>query len=176
MPLFLTGYRGTGKTTVAGLLAEKIKADWVDADVEIEKQAGKTIAQIFAEDGEPHFRDLEEQVVADRCETERLIVALGGGAILRSSTRQRLSHAGPVVWLTASAETLAKRISADETTADRRPHLTEANSMLEEVRQVLKERTPLYEECATLCVDTERQTPEQIALEIADWLKDRPAI
>lgn len=174
MPLFLTGYRGTGKTTVAGLLAEIIQADWVDADVEIEKRAGKSIAKIFADEGEPHFRDLEAEVVADLCKTDRVVVALGGGAILRAATRSRLSKAGPVVWLTASPKTLADRIHFDATSVERRPSLTEAKSMLEEVTEVLKARTPLYEECATLSLDTESQTPEQIAREIADWLERDP--
>ncbi len=176
MLLFLTGYRGTGKTTVARLLAEQLKVEWIDADDEIETRAGKTIAQIFADEGEPTFRDLEEQVVADLCKIKQSVISLGGGAILRQSTRERLKKAGPVVWLTASAETLAKRIGSDTSTADRRPNLTEAASLLEEVQQGLQTRTLLYRECATLAIGTEEATPQQIVEAIAAWLKNHSTI
>src|SRR4030042_1459888 len=81
MILTLIGYRGTGKTTVARLLAERLGWDWIDADDEIERRAGKSIAAIFADDGEPAFRDLEASVVAELSRWRRSIVALGGGAV-----------------------------------------------------------------------------------------------
>ncbi len=76
--LSLIGYRATGKTTLAKLLAERLGWEWLDADAEIERAAGKSIARIFAEDGEPAFRDLEARVVADLCRRERLVLATGG--------------------------------------------------------------------------------------------------
>ena len=78
--LILIGYRATGKTTLARLLAQRLGWDWIDADVEIERQAGKSIARMFAEDGEPAFRDLEARVIADLCGRPRLVLAAGGGA------------------------------------------------------------------------------------------------
>ena len=80
MILTLIGYRAVGKTTLAKLLAERLGWDWIDADVEIERRAGKSIARIFAEEGEPAFRDLEAKVIADLCRRDRLVLAAGGGA------------------------------------------------------------------------------------------------
>ena len=166
-PLFLTGYRGTGKTTVAKLVAQNRGWDWVDADDEIVRAAGKTIVAIFADDGEQAFRDIEEKVVVELCQRERTVVALGGGAVLRKANRQRIGKAGPVVWLTATAQTLASRIGGDATTGDRRPNLTNLPA-LEEIHRLLTEREPLYRECATFTVDTETRSPDEIATEIVD--------
>ncbi|MGL4512706.1 MAG: shikimate kinase [Lacipirellulaceae bacterium] len=180
--LFLTGYRGTGKTTIARILAKKLSLStgeaWsaIDADDEIELVAGKSIASMFAEEGEPVFRDLEERVVADLCGGERVVVALGGGAVLREATRKRLAEAGPVVWLTAPAEELARRLAADAATALRRPSLT-GLPPAEEVARVLAERTPVYAACATFAVATEGRSPELIADEVVARLRgafDRP--
>lgn len=170
MRIFLTGYRGAGKSHVARLLAERLSTDWVDSDDEIERQAGVSIAQMFAEQGEPAFRDLEEQVITQLCQGDQPIVALGGGAILRESTRQRLAAAGSVVWLRATAETLAERLATDSTTGDRRPSLT-GQGVLEEITQVLAKRTPLYQVCATLTVDTDKKPPADIADEIIERLR-----
>src|SRR5688500_2590703 len=82
MNLLLIGYRGTGKSTVARLVAERLNWPWLDADVELERRAGKSIAAIFAEDGEPAFRDLESQVLAELVQADRHVLALGGGVIL----------------------------------------------------------------------------------------------
>ncbi len=173
--VFLMGYRGCGKSTVARLLAERLGWDTIDSDDEIERQSGKSIAAMFAEEGEPAFRDLEERVVAALCERQQTVVALGGGAVLREATRARLRDAGPVVWLTASAETLASRIAGDETTAERRPSLTGQGALggaggLEEVRRVLADREPIYRECATVTIDADGRLPEAIADEIVGRL------
>ena len=91
-PIALIGYRGTGKTTVAQLLARRLGWDWVDADVEVELRAGKSIAAIFADDGEPAFRDLEAQVVAELCSRERTVFASAAGPILREDQSRRHSR------------------------------------------------------------------------------------
>lgn len=167
--LFLVGYRGCGKTTVGRLLADRLGWESVDTDDLIEEQAGKSIASIFAEEGEPAFRDLEAEVVGRVCERSDLVVSLGGGAVLREATRGRLHAAGPVVWLTASAETLAERIAGDATSGDRRPSLTRLSG-LKEVRRVLAEREPIYQECANVAINADGRSPEMIATEILDWL------
>lgn len=167
--LFLIGYRGTGKSTVARLVAQRLGWEWVDADDELERAAGKAIAEIFADDGEPAFRDLEQQVMADLCARQGWVVALGGGAVLREANRERLRDAGPAVWLTARPETLARRLAADESTGARRPGLTAAGT-LAEIHEVLAARTPLYRDCATFEVDTEGKSPEDVALEVASLL------
>ena len=96
MNVTLIGYRATGKTTLAKLLAGRLGWDWIDADSEIERRAGKTIAMIFSEDGEPAFRDLEAEVVADLCGRDRLVLAVGGGAPLREASRRAMRRRGRV--------------------------------------------------------------------------------
>ena len=165
MVLSLIGYRGTGKSTVARLVALKLGWDWIDADVEIELHAGKSIKDIFADDGEAAFRDLESRVLNDLSRRDPLVLALGGGVVLRPENRQKISSAGPVVWLTATAEALAERIAADVTTAERRPNLTSQGGITE-ITAMLALRAPLYRECASLLVDTEDKTAAEVADEV----------
>jgi len=169
MNLTLIGYRATGKTTLARLLAKRLGFEWIDADVEIERRAGKSIATIFAEDGEPAFRDLEAKVIADLCRRQRLVLAAGGGAPLREESRRAMRESGNVVWLTAQPETILLRMSADPTNPDRRPNLTDRGP-LDEITQLLKQRDPIYRESADLEVDTEGKTPERLTAEILDRL------
>src|SRR5438105_60770 len=122
-PIFLIGYRGTGKTSVARELASRLAYTWVDADQEIEQAAGKTIGQIFAEESEAAFRELEATTVKSLSGKRRVVVALGGGAVLREESRRAISAAGPVVWLTATVDTILERIAVDPTTSSRRPNL-----------------------------------------------------
>jgi len=161
----LIGYRGTGKTTVAQEIARRLGWDWIDADVEVEGRAGKSIASIFADDGEPAFRDHEAKVVHEMCGRRRAVLALGGGAVLRQSNREAIKRCGAVVWLKASTETIADRIAGDPATSARRPNLTNAPRRTE-IERLLAERTPNYRACATLEVDTEGKAPAEIAGEI----------
>ncbi len=165
-PIFLIGYRGTGKSAVARELASRLGYSWVDADDAIEQHAGKSIARIFVDDGESAFRQMEAGIVAELVGERRTVVALGGGAVLRDENRQTIRAAGPVVWLTASVTTILERLAADSMTAHRRPNLTVAGGRAE-IEELLAMRTPLYRECATLAVDTEGKTAAEVADEIA---------
>ncbi len=167
----LIGYRGTGKTTVAQLLARSLAYDWVDADVEVELRAGKSIAAIFADDGEQAFRDEESRVVAGLCGRQRTVLALGGGAVLREENRHQIARCGAVVWLTASAEALAERLEGDPTTRSRRPNLTNQGGP-QEIRALLAEREPIYRACATHTVDTEGKPPAGVVAEVRALLAD----
>jgi shikimate kinase len=164
-PIFLIGYRGTGKTSVARELAARIEYDWADTDDEIERQAGTSIAAIFADDGEATFRDAEESVVAQMANRRRTVIAMGGGALVRELNRRAITAAGPVVWLTASVNTILQRMAGDPKTPGRRPKLTTASERAE-VEAVLADRAPIYRQCATLVVDTEGKSPAQVAEEI----------
>lgn len=161
----LIGYRGTGKTTIAEQLASRLGWDFVDADVEIERRAEKSIAEIFADDGEPAFRELESTVVAELCGRQCTVIALGGGAVLRQSNRSAMRSCGAVVWLKATVGAIERRLEADPSTAARRPKLTKSGGR-SEIERLLAERTPIYQACATLEVDTEDKTPAEIANEI----------
>lgn len=165
-PIFLIGYRGTGKTTIASELASRLGYAWVDADDVTEARAGRTIAEIFAAQGEAAFRELEAETIASLVNRTGTVVGLGGGAILREANRQAICAAGPVVWLTAAVDTILARLAADPITAERRPNLTTTGGRAE-IEKLLAERTPLYRECATLTVDTEGKSAAQVADEIA---------
>lgn len=162
MVLSLIGYRGCGKSSVAPLIASRLRWDWLDADESIEARAGCTIREIFARHGEPHFRELERQVMAELLGRQRTVIAAGGGAVLNADTRRLLTAAGPVVWLRASVATLERRINADVTTAARRPALTSRTGP-GEIEELLALREPLYRACATLIVDTDDLDATQIA-------------
>ena len=163
--LLLIGDRGAGKTTVGRLVAEHLGWAFVDADDEVEQLAGKTIADIFAEDGEEAFRDLEEQTVANLCQRAQHVISLGGGAVLRQANRNAIAAAGTVVWLTASPATIHQRLHADDTTAERRPNLTSLGG-LDEIELVLQTREPIYRECADMSIDTDANTLDEVAANI----------
>jgi shikimate kinase len=166
MNLLLIGYRGTGKSTVARLVAERLGWPWLDADVELESRARKSIAEIFRDDSEQAFRDWESQVLADLIRLDRHVLALGGGVVLRPENRKLIKQGGAVVWLTADPETILARINADAMTAARRPNLT-ARGGLEEIRELLTQREPFYRECASAVVDTTGRNLTEVAEEVA---------
>jgi shikimate kinase len=146
------------------LLAERLSWDWVDADEILETRYGRTIRQIFAEEGEAGFRDKEAAVLEELCRRQRLIVATGGGVILREANRARLRAAGRVIWLTADAQTIWSRLQQDPITSERRPTLTVGG--LAEVEELLRGREPLYRACADMVVDTVGRSPEEIVTHI----------
>lgn len=162
MIITLVGYRGTGKSSVAVGLAARLGMTPIDADALIERRAGCTIRELFEQQGEPAFRRLERAVLAELLAQDGLVIAAGGGAVLDPDTRQRMRAAGPVVWLQASAATIAARLEADRTTRDRRPPLTSVGPR-HEIELLLAQREPLYREVASLAVPTDaRDVPEVV--------------
>ena len=164
----LIGYRGSGKTEVARRIALQISWDWIDADVEIELAAGKSIVEIFNEDGEARFREWETDVLNRLIQKERTVLALGGGVVESTENCNLLTNAA-VVWLRAEPATLFARIEADPLTANRRPDLTNVGG-IQEITQVLAAREPLYRKCADLEVDTENKEISTVASEIVALL------
>jgi shikimate kinase len=152
--LYLIGYRGTGKSTVGRRLAERLAMPFVDLDDAIEQSAGMSIRSIFETQGEAGFRGLESTCLYDVSDRDRPhVVSLGGGAILREANRQQLRTSGRTVWLTADEATIVDRIANDPATEARRPPLSTAKELGDEVRVLLRERTPLYRQLADLQVD-----------------------
>jgi shikimate kinase len=168
--LALIGYRGTGKSTVGRLVAERVSRRFFDADVEIETRAGRSISEIFAESGEPAFRDWEEQTLASlTLEYPGSVIATGGGAIVRETNRDRLTAFGFIVWLTAPPDVLADRLASDHRTLPGRPALSSAGT-LGEIAQILEVRTPLYRSLADATVDTSQCSVEEVVNAIiAGW-------
>ena len=170
--LFLIGYRGTGKTTTARLLAERLRWSWQDADAVLEERHGKTIRQIFADEGEPSFRAKEAAILRELGVLQDHVIATGGGVILRPENRELLKQ-GTVVWLKATPEVLWHRLQQDATTAERRPNLVQGG--LVEIEELLRVRTLLYEACQDFTVDTAERTPEEVAAAIVRWWSEPEA-
>jgi shikimate kinase len=165
--IFLIGARGSGKTTVARLLAGRLGWSWADADEQLERRAGRTIRAMFADEGQGRFRDLESQVLLELARLEGHVIATGGGVVLREANRAILRQ-GFVVWLTADHETLWRRMQGDSTTVERRPNLTVGGAA--EVAEVLHQREPLYRSCADLVIATAGRAPEQVTAGIHAFL------
>ena len=169
MVITLIGYRGSGKSSVARLLAAALEMPWVDSDDVIEERSGLSIREIFATKGESEFRRLEQDVIRELTGQGSVVIAAGGGAILSAENRRRMKEAGPVVWLQAGIQQLADRILQDKTTAERRPSLT-GRSVAEEIEVVLSARLTQYRDAATIIINTDRLGLDQMATEICRQL------
>jgi shikimate kinase len=150
----LVGAPGSGKSTVGALLAERLGLPFLDVDEVIEQRTGRTIAEIFADDGEPAFRALEEQTTLELLE-QAGVLSLGGGAVLSTTTRSAL-RGHRVIWLQVTAATAVQRVGLNEA----RPLLL--GNVRGRLIKLLAERTPLYAEVATEQVETDRLTPDAV--------------
>jgi shikimate kinase len=151
MNIVLIGYRGTGKSTVGRLLAARLGRELVSTDAEIVKCAQRTIPEIVAQEGWERFRDLESDTCRELASRDQLVIDTGGGAMLRAQNVEALKKNGTVFWLTASVETIAKRIGGD----NQRPSLTGTKSFVDEIQDVLRERTPKYQAAADHTIATD---------------------
>lgn len=138
--IILTGFMGTGKTTIGRLLAEKIGYQFIDTDTLIEEQIGQTISELFETQGEKVFRQLETDVVKKLAKETGLVVATGGGLVLNPENVALLEQTGTIFCLTASPEDILKRISQQHHI---RPLLREDNP-LEKINVLLEQRDPIY--------------------------------
>lgn len=163
--LFLTGFRGTGKSTVGFILSQRLARPLVDLDDFIERRAGKTIRQIFDDGGEPLFRAIESEVLGEVIEHPASVISLGGGAILREENRAMVRRSGTCFWLDADAETIVNRLRADDSSAQRRPALTNLKQR-EEVGHLLEQRASLYEMASDYRIETIGKEPGTVAEEI----------
>lgn len=162
----LVGPMGAGKSTVAALLAEQWGAPLRDVDTEIEAAEGRPISDIFVDDGEAHFRALERAAVAtvlDDPSAADAVVALGGGAVLDETTRERLTG-HPVVFLRVGFADAVKRVGLGSS----RPLLL--GNVRSRTKALLEERAPLYDAVAVHTVDTDERTPAEVAAEVTRLL------
>ena len=157
----LIGMRGSGKTTVGRLLADRIAAAFVDTDQAVVAAAGRSISEIFDDEGEAGFRALERAIVADLIFRSPTVVSVGGGAVLDAGIVEWLRHHATVVWLTAPPDVLWSRIKADPSTAAWRPRLTGLVGVAE-VERLLAERRQLYRRAAHAAISTDGCTPAQV--------------
>ena len=162
MNLALIGYRGTGKSTVAELLATQLGWKAISTDAQIVEKAQRSIPDIVASDGWEHFRNLETEVCLALKDRDRLVIDTGGGLILRPENVEALKPNSLIFWLTATVSTITRRI-ADDT---QRPALTAGKTFVEEIRDVLTERTPKYQAAADHTLSTNDLSPDEIAARI----------
>ncbi|MDH4153329.1 MAG: shikimate kinase [Nitrospira sp.] len=162
MNLVLIGYRGTGKSTVGKIVAAHLGLELLSTDAEIVKSSGQSIPQIVEQHGWEYFRDLETKICQDLAGRDGLVIDTGGGAILRPQNVEVLKRTGKLFWLTASVETIGKRIGSDT----QRPSLTGAKSFVDEIQEVLLERLPKYQAAADHVIETEGKSVTQVANEI----------
>ncbi len=162
MNVVLIGYRGTGKSTVGQIVAAKLGRMLVSTDAEIVKLVGQSIPEIVQKNGWEYFRDLETKVCQELADRTELVVDTGGGAILRSRNVESLKETGRLFWLTASVSTIIERIGQDS----QRPSLTGVKSFVDEIEDVLRERTPKYQAAADYVIETDGRSVTQVADEI----------
>ncbi len=163
--VLLIGLMGSGKSTIGKLLASRLSLSFVDLDEKIVAQQGKSIPQIFEQEGEATFRALESQALEEALQFQESVIATGGGAILSEYNRELMQQSGKVIWLDASPEVLADRITGDSN----RPLLHDVNP-LEKMRVLTAERNPLYAEIADLRIDTGLMNTKEAVDTIADFM------
>lgn len=156
---------GAGKSTIGRLLAKELHLPFKDSDKEIEHRAGANIPWIFDVEGEAGFREREHAVIAELCQCQNLIVATGGGAVLREDNRQALRTGGYVVYLHASVEQQLER-----TARDRNRPLLQTQDPKSTLRALMAIRDPLYRSIANFMIETDDRPPRLVVSEILNWL------
>lgn len=166
MTIFLTGFMGTGKTTVGKDLARRLDLPFIDTDQEIERIEGRPITAIFADDGEEHFRGVEKRVIEElpRC----AVVATGGGATVDPANRRVMRAAGPIICLSATPEAIYERTARNRV----RPLLF-GDDPRARIRELLAQRASVYAD-ADYTVDTTDVGVGDVVDAILGFLKDRP--
>lgn len=167
--LILVGPMGAGKSTIGRLLAKEVRYLFKDSDKEIEQRTGADIPWIFDVEGEQGFREREQAMIAELCAEDGLVLATGGGVVMRPENRQAIRQGGRVIYLHTSVEQQLERTSRDRN----RPLLRTANP-----RRVLTElmaiRDPLYREVADIIIETDERPPRLVVQEILAQLQSLP--
>ena len=172
MNVVLTGFMGTGKTTVGKELSGRLGYGFLDTDARVEQESGRTISEIFADSGEGVFREMEARVIQIAAALDRYVIATGGGAVLRADNMRALERNGVVICLSATPEAIRQRLQFHSD----RPLLREP-SPDDTIRRLLGERAIAYGRCH-LALDTSSRTITEVVDEIQQFLKfrGRPAV
>jgi shikimate kinase len=165
--LYLVGFMGTGKTTVGRAVAHKLGFTLVDSDAEIERLQGRTVPDIFARDGEPAFRAMERQFVADGHPAHRAVVSCGGGLVIQPGILEALKAKGVVVCLHASIETILER-----TARHRNRPLLAVEDPEQRVRALYAQREPIYKRSGTVILTDARPLHDIAMHVIRSWRRD----
>lgn len=161
MNIVLIGYRCTGKTGVGKLLAKKLKCKFVDTDELIESDTGLKIEDIVSKKGWREFRRIEKEIIREVSLLNNHIISTGGGVVLDRENVERLKEKGWIVWLKAEPDTIKKRMLKDQASGTIRPALTK-DDPIEEIKEVLKIRTPLYKNASDFIIETDTFSQEEI--------------
>lgn len=157
---------GAGKSSVGRQLAKQLDYPFLDSDHEIEDRTGAKISLIFDIEGENGFRDREEQMIEELSQRSNIVLATGGGAVLREINRQHLHERGTVIYLAASVEQLFER-----TRRDRNRPLLQTDDPKAKITELLEAREPLYREVAHHVIDTDGRSVRSVVMSILDALK-----
>lgn len=164
----LIGFMGTGKTAAGKVLAERLSKKFVETDALIEQKSAKSIPEIFQQDGEMAFRELEIEVIKEVAEEKNQVIACGGGIVLNKINIDRLRQEAIIVYLTASPQVIFKRTSGDGET---RP-LINVSDKVTEIRELLRFRKPFYERAADIKINTSKLNIMSVAEQIISQLKE----
>lgn len=172
--IILVGFMASGKSHVGRILSERTGMPLVDADSVIVERAGRSIEQIFADEGEPAFRSLERGIIAELCGGTGQIISAGGGAFVDPDNRQAMLAGGTVFCLQARPETIYQRLKADNDSGQAVRPLLAGPDPLARIRDLLAAREDAYRQ-AHYSIDTDESTPEEVAGLISDLLAARSA-
>ena len=161
--IFLIGFMGCGKSTMASLLAEEIGAELMEMDETIEAEAGISINEIFEKYGETHFRDLESQLISRITQKGGMVVSCGGGAILRPENVACMRENGTIVYLSATPETIFERVRY----STNRP-LLNGNMNVEYISSLMQKRLPRYMDAADITISVDGKEKQDILKELTE--------
>ncbi len=164
----LIGFMGTGKTVVGRILARKLGKEFIELDTLIEKKAGKSIPEIFRQDGEIVFRELEIEAAKAIADRVNVVIACGGGIVLNKINIDRLRKEGIIVCLIASPAVILRRTSGDK---NGRPLLA-VSDRARQIKEMMKFRRPFYERSADITIDTSRMSAQSVAERIIERLRE----
>ena len=171
MNLFLTGYRCSGKTTIGKSIARTIDWSFVDSDLFVIKESGKSIQDIIKTEGWDAFRRMERSALKQICANDRQVVATGGGMVLDEANIKTMQASGVVIWLDADAETIQKRMLQDKSTENFRPALTD-KGLMEEIEDMLLQRRPYYKSTSDFTIPTDDVSINEITQRIIEKLNE----
>ena len=167
-PLYLIGFMGSGKSTVSRFLSQMLEIPKIEMDDLLAQRAGKSITQIFAEDGEEVFRQQETALLREIGQGGPALISCGGGVVLRPENVEIMQQTGTILMLSATPETIFERVRH----STKRPILN-GNMNVEFIAGLMAKRDPAYRQAAQVTISIDGKTSEEVAVQIAAMLRDQ---